>query len=458
MQIVPQQALHGYDSPWAPGAGKNKLVYPYYSTSATGSEVTVSVNDDGSVTLSASSAISTVSNFYLKENNSASNLKAGSYKIILIGATSSNNVQFVYGGAQSSITYGAATETTIGSFTLTTDDETLGFCLIQAKVGFVGTVKVYPMIVESSTTDMSYASYSNICPISGWTGANVQRTGKNLINIPEIVNEDTHDVNMSRNPLFLGLKYIPNTAYTFSCDFTTSETSHKWGLQVDYTDGTTNYLFIHDRTYTGKSVTTNPEKTVKRIRFVYDARYSISVSNMQLEIGSTATAYEPYHGNTYPVSWQTEAGTVYGGTLDVTTGKLTVDKLTKVFDSSLNESEITTPTTVGSSTDFKQFDWVVYRTIGVTNARFISSTFKSEVGLYGVYSSSTAARLYFGIPYEFTTKQDVINYFTTNPTTVLYPLATPIEYHLTPTEIELFLGENNVWADTGDITKLILNA
>ena len=41
------------------------------------------------------------------------------------------------------------------------------------------------------------------------------------------------------------------------------------------------------------------------------------------------------------------------------------------------------------------------------------------------------------------------------PTTgaqVVYELATPITYHLTPTEITALLGTNNIWADTGDST------
>jgi hypothetical protein len=34
----------------------------------------------------------------------------------------------------------------------------------------------------------------------------------------------------------------------------------------------------------------------------------------------------------------------------------------------------------------------------------------------------------------------------------VYPLATPITYTLTPTEIKSLLGDNNIWADAGDTT------
>ena len=46
-----------------------------------------------------------------------------------------------------------------------------------------------------------------------------------------------------------------------------------------------------------------------------------------LEFGDTAHEYAPYVApTTYPITWETEAGTVYGGTLDVVSGVLTVDK------------------------------------------------------------------------------------------------------------------------------------
>ena len=47
-----------------------------------------------------------------------------------------------------------------------------------------------------------------------------------------------------------------------------------------------------------------------------------SSTDLMIELGTTLTAYES--PTTHPVSWQTEAGTVYGGTVDLVTGVLTV--------------------------------------------------------------------------------------------------------------------------------------
>lgn len=112
----------------------------------------------------------------------------------------------------------------------------------------------------------------------------------------------------------------------------------------------------------------------------------------QLELGSTATDYEPYSGQTYDITFPTEVGTVYGGLLDVTSGVLTV-----------------------------------------TDAQIAS------------YAGET-------LPGEWISDRDVYVAGTT-PTTgaqVVYKLATPVTYHLTPQEITSLLGTNNLWADTGD--------
>ena len=98
--------------------------------------------------------------------------------------------------------------------------------------------------------------------------------------------------------------------------------------------------------------------------------------------------------NTRTIDWQVIAGTVYGGTLDMTNGVLTVDRA-------------------------------------------------------NIASYSGEA-----LPGEWISDRDVYAPGTT-PTIgaqVVYPLATPITIPLTATEISTLQGENNVWADSGDVT------
>lgn len=102
---------------------------------------------------------------------------------------------------------------------------------------------------------------------------------------------------------------------------------------------------------------------------------------------------------TYSVDWTTEAGTVYGGTVDVVTGELTV---TMANIASYNGETIGEP-------------WV-------------SSMDAYESG--------------------------------TTPTTgaqVVYTLATPVTYQLTAQEIEVLVGTNNVWSSSGDVSVTVMN-
>ena len=58
------------------------------------------------------------------------------------------------------------------------------------------------------------------------------------------------------------------------------------------------------------------------------------------------------------------------------------------------------------------------------------------------------------LPGEWISDRDVYSAGAT-PTTgaqVVYELATPQTYQLTPTEVTTLLGDNTIWADTGDTT------
>ena len=178
-------------------------------------------------------------------------------------------------------------------------------------------------------------------------------------------------------------------------------------------------------------------------------------------------------GTTYSISFLTEAGTVYGGTLDVITGVLTVD----VFGHELSEDDRINVIGTGEST--------LIRFVGFPdNTRFPASKdremedalsdplvmcshlFKNNITSTStrigwiVYHSSTNTFPYiqFRFPQsmEITTSDAMGAYIVAQrtagtPITVCYPLATPLTYQLTPTEIQTLLGQNYIWADAGNI-------
>lgn len=288
--------------------------------------------------------------------------------------------------------------------------------------------------IEPKQSGSGDPSPSNIRPISGWTGCNVTRTGKNLFNWdrqlgtpnPGSGSNTTSPRVMDVAHYYVGLRpdnfYYPSSVAEYSVAdgaIKIRGANNAYGvgfpvavkastiyilhgtasanpyLGVGYYDTSWNYLGTNSREAETLTFTT-PSNCAYAAIILRSTNTTTGTTwtNVQLELGSTATAYEPYQSNTVTVDWTSEAGTVYGGTIDVATGLLTV---TNGYIASYNGE--TLPST-----------WISDR---------------------DVYSSGTT------------------------PTTgaqVVYALATPQTYQLTPQDVYTLLGTNNVWADTGDVT------
>ena len=145
------------------------------------------------------------------------------------------------------------------------------------------------------------------------------------------------------------------------------------------------------------------------------------------------------NGTGIPISWESEAGTVYGGTLDVLTGVLTVDKAmitaTEFYSYASGDptyGRVVLPdalSTASVATDYVTSKFPVDRSAAENTTR--------RVGGYA----------YFYFP-AGTTREDAES--VVNGTQIAYPVATPITYQLTPHEVKSLLGQNNIYADTGD--------
>ena len=201
------------------------------------------------------------------------------------------------------------------------------------------------------------------------------------------------------------------------------------------------------------------------------------VTHFQLEEGSSPTTYAPYSnicpisgwtgatihvspttsgGTTYSITFPSEAGTVYGGTLDVTTGVLTVD-MAMVDLGAKNWY----PLTAAGRTRFRTSITDIKR-ISSPNVRapMLCSAYKTETanntytGKQGISLQQNEADVYvYDAQRESMTAAD----FKTAMSGVqlAYKLATPQTIQLTPQQVELLLGENNIWSD-GEMTLTYL--
>ena len=149
---------------------------------------------------------------------------------------------------------------------------------------------------------------------------------------------------------------------------------------------------------------------------------------------------------TYSITFPSEAGTVYGGTLDVTTGVLTVDRAmvdlgTLNWDYSAGSVRFTGRTlspsgvakTLNAACSQYKVDTNAYYDSNRTNA-VLSLGSGGDTVLIRDFAYTDAA--------AFKTAMDGVQ--------LVYELATPITYTLTPTEIKSLLGDNNIWADAGN--------
>lgn len=149
--------------------------------------------------------------------------------------------------------------------------------------------------------------------------------------------------------------------------------------------------------------------------------------------------------------------TVYGGTLDVTTGELVVDRGYLTNDYLVNTA------------DYESAGRNCYVLVGVTlktsgasviDDKLIASALKTSTqnDLYTNYKIGVAhwwnTRIAFSTgDSTITSKQAFKEWLALNGSDVCYELATPTTYHLTPTQIRTLVGNNNIWADTGDIIE-----
>ena len=277
-------------------------------------------------------------------------------------------------------------------------------------------------------------SPTNIRPISGWTGANVVRCGKNLC-FSKIANSSIGSSGtISESDSYDGYIARVKEGVTYKISDVQGVTSFRYGFFE-------NVPVVGATSYDGSIRTiTTIQSPIDGYIFIRDAKANGAV---QIELGEIATTYAPYTGTTYPITFPSEAGTVYGGELDVTSGVI-ISKYAKVNLFTLN--------------------WTYIESYGV----FVANILNKRSGNFNVkcdgykLTSVTAVTSMRNLEIKGAIDSNAIfvkdeNY--TNATTfrqslrdinVVYQLATPLTYQLTSTEVTTILGVNNIWADTGD--------
>lgn len=166
---------------------------------------------------------------------------------------------------------------------------------------------------------------------------------------------------------------------------------------------------------------------------------------------SISPTADPADGTTIAIAFPAAAGTVYGGTLDVTTGKLTVNREFHTYDENAsfsiqrvdnNRALVLLRGNITSLTNYTD-DYIC--------DRFSTNTARTSNDTIGSYFYSGTFRI--RTPESWgTTESEIMTALSNNPVTFVYPRAEPVVYDLTPTEVKTLLGTNNIWADCGSST------
>lgn len=434
--ITALQDLNGYDNPWPAGGGKNILVYPYVDSTKTTKDVTFTVNNDGSITMSGTATDAAYFNFGTASANTFT-LQAGTY---LVHNTGKDGVYFAVKNV-SGTTLATAGQNTPVSFTLIEQTDVYAYYSVLSGTNTNGTY--YPMI-ESGSIKTAWQPYSNLCPITGWTGVNVTRTGKNLYNPSETEqNKWVSDSGIQNATGYWLSGYILLKA---GKTYYRPQTGSGRNAYFDLSKNFVSYFLASDQTLTPAADC--------YIRFTGVESSYPAAGDIQLEIGTAASDYEEYQGETYSFTFPDEAGTVYGGTLDVLSGVLTVDKAILT----LGAADQVRNTSIEGTGKYVRYE--------AANCKIDENSI-CVIGeaLKGIKSSSTTPRsawecntqrgtgatyIVVFVPSDATTStvDDAIK-----DTKVLYDLATPVSYQLTAQEVEALVGQiNNIFADTGNVS------
>jgi len=287
-------------------------------------------------------------------------------------------------------------------------------------------------------------------PISGWNEIKISQVGKNLLSVNDVVFEQFEERSL-QNP-------IPSGNYVLSGIFTSTDTDSTLCSMV--------FVDKDDNTIIAKSLSRNTRTSISlvlskdcyKIRFYASTSWPSSsgdtgsFSDLQIELGSIATEYEPYNANSELISL---GGTYYGGHFTQDKDgkrKFTVTRNYFLMDNSVNVS-------VSSQTD----NTVVFSLAFADNniPATDRTSYMSDI-FSNITPSDTEGRgvlalngyFYFVIAKEHLNSYDqsgARGWLANNPTVFITSLATPYVIDLPDGEPIITLnGTNNIYADSGD--------
>jgi hypothetical protein len=521
IHLEPKQDLHGYDHPWPAGGGKNLLpltvddikaantggtwngnVYTYNQLT-----ITIKTDNDGNaneILINGTANANTA--FTIKQ---AFAVPAGTYVFSTEAQYSGSGLWLSLENPTKALVLG---RTISDSVTVASDTSNTRAYIFTNSGNAFSNFSIKPML-RLSTAASGFVPYSNICPISGFDAVAVKRVGKNLLPMSLQRAKDSNTEGVWNDNVYTSPQGVN---FTCECDSNdnvvcikasgtfTSNTQFKISYSDDDIPAGNYYMSTKIVGYTGLNIDTygwdsNKQARLKKWDGITGSESSTKGSSVEIKIYDDVTAlcvirissslgtisnielypmirpatdtddtFEPYQGETYDITFPTEAGTVYGGTLTIEkdgSGELVVDRTeTTITGSNVNEisggsavdrlggKRIVTNISGAKWNDTWEYNPPngLISDVLISTGRMTIYGEDAEPNTISLTPSGTIIFRYNGLAKK-ATAQAALN---ENPIQVIYPLATPITYTLTAEQVSLLKGINNIFTDgtTLDLT------
>lgn len=297
------------------------------------------------------------------------------------------------------------------------------------------------MITPAGMNDGIYESYNGSIMDYEFGVLGKNKFDKNgLTPIDAYIDNSGNLISSTASKSFI-IPVAPNTQYTIS---KVASTRFAIGQSSKNIPETGDILTNTIGNKTGTSISFTTTATTKSIvAWVYvitdTVSYNDIIDSIQLELGSTATTYEPYDPN----------HTVYGGWVDLITGEMCEEW--KFEDLSTSNTTIKTTTKLQYPYHMRTVvnDWVhstdnlLFNMIPntQTNVAFNSATCGWQI--------PSASNIIYWVHPDCATEEGAESLRTNTDIKLIYKVseANSSTYYLAPTQLQTFLGQNNVWSN-----------
>lgn len=325
-------------------------------------------------------------------------------------------------------------------------------------------VRDLSVAIEPVQAGTGTPSPSNVRAITGWSAVKVMRTGANLMPPANVKGTVTYS-GITYEELGDGRYHIYGTST--KADYATYYLSESFFIPKG--DGNTYLLLNNSNQNSGVKIAfvngstvidTFPCNTPYRQTNSYSVLSEKEITGFRLAVDNGTTCdiivapmfvpADEYENHSIDLP-----ATVYCGTLDVTTGILTVDKGFVTWNGTEEwtlsggkkvrcniyalQNLIKCPASASEVLEGLQASYLTAQTD--------NATYQGTIGI----SCQTNGVVGVTLTGEATTVDAVKAYLAEHPLQVVYPLASPQTYTLTSTEVKTLLGENRIYADAGQV-------